>query len=85
MIDKFTPEEVKHKLLEEKLKILRIWLSFSTFFSIVFSFKNWTNKEDPLPIWMQVVHNVLNLYCFICIIYSKYDNISAISYGMIAI
>ena len=75
MIDKFTPDEVKQKLLEEKLKILRIWLSFCTFFCFLFSFKNLANKEDPLPIWMQVVHNVLNLYCLISIIYSKYVNI----------
>ena len=85
MIDKFTPDEVKQKLLEDKLIILRIWLSFSIFFCFIFSFKNAANKEDPLPIWMQVIHNVLNLYCLICIIYSKYVNISAISYGMIAI
>ena len=74
-IQKFTPDTQKSHIEREKLIILRKWTSLGTFLFFVFSFMNFRNENDPLPAWIQIVHNALNLACLLCIIVSyKYIN-----------
>jgi hypothetical protein len=55
--------------------ILRKWCSLATFLFFVFSFINFRNENDPLPAWIQILHNALNLASLLCIIVSyKYIN-----------
>jgi hypothetical protein len=77
-IEKSTPALLKERIFEEKMKICRIWLWPVCFILFLFSVVNFLNKKDPLPMWMQIVHNVLNLTTLMSLIYSKFKGVNSI-------
>ena len=85
MVRRFTPEPVKTKMEFERLSIIRKWIGALSFFTFLFSIVNALNKKDPLPIWMQIVHNILNVTALVCLVYSKYRSMNSIYIGAIAL
>ena len=68
--------------MRKKLEIIRIWLNFLAVALTLFGVVNALGKEDPMPFWLQLVHNSLTLCIWICSFYSKYKDIRAMYVGM---
>ena len=83
LVDKFTPEKMKTLITTKKLEALRPWLIALTTSSTLFGIVNALGKEDPMPLWQQIINNLLTIICWVCIIYSKYKDIQGIKIGLI--
>jgi hypothetical protein len=83
LVDKFTPSKMKTFIMSKKYEAVRPWLIALTISSSLHNIVIALGMDDPVPLWKQIIFNVLTIISWVCIIYSKCKQIEAVKVGMI--